>query len=491
MVGRQLHTVCTFVRIVRAMKQSVTFRLCLAFVALTAVVLAATLSLARWSFDRGFLDYVNAIEQVRLEGIRDVLIERYDRASNGWDQATLQRILSRERRFPPIGGHPSGGPPEGAPRGPEFPGPPGPPGHRTLGPPTALFDPDGQLLAGRLLDEPEAAQLTVPVLIDGQLVAELVSVPRRQLAAAPETAFSTRQMQASLLIGVVALLGAFLVSLVLARALVAPLRRALEGVNALASGDYDHRLNEPRSDEIGDLMRNLDRLGQTLAENQSSRNRWIADISHELRTPVAILAAELDAVRDGVRQVDDAQIDSFSEEVTRIRKLIDDLYELSLADLGGLRYEFCEADLAALIKDVTSTFMPRAAKLGIELRVDLPETARMEADTRRVEQLLLNLLENALAYTDQPGQIVVRLAHRSGDWCLCVEDSKPGVPEDECGLLFEPLYRREASRNRRAGGAGLGLAICRSISEAHGGEIVAMPSPLGGLKVEVTFWSNR
>ncbi len=485
-----LHSLCTFLRIVRRMTLSVTQKLCLAFVGLTLMMLAATLALARWSFERGFLDYVNALEQVRLEHLRDRLAMSFDERLGGWSATTLAPLFSAgPRRLPPPAGHGRPPPPPGQ-GGPEaHPGMPGPPDMRQ-GPPTALLDEDGMLLAGRMIDAPPDARMEVPVRIGDELVATLVSVPRRQLDAAPETAFSAQQFQASLVIGASALLAAVAVSLLLAGALVAPLQRALLGVQALADGDYAHRLDEPRKDEIGLLMRDLDRLGGTLQENRLARNRWIADISHELRTPVAVLSGELEAIRDGVRKADSTQLASLAEEVARLEKLIDDLYELSLADIGGLRYEFVEADLSDVVLALTDNARARLQSAGMELTLDVPPRLPVRFDRRRIEQLLMNLIENSLAYTDSPG--VIRLALTdAGEGCrLVIEDSPPGVPAAESEALFEPLHRLESSRSRRTAGAGLGLAICRNIVEAHGGEIRAKPSGLGGLRVEASLWSS-
>lgn len=271
-----LHDLCTFVRIVRRMRLSVTQKLCLAFVGLMLVMLAATLALARWSFERGFLDYVNALEQVRLERIRDRLQESFDQRSGGWSPSTLASLFAAPHRLPPPPmGRGTGGSPPPPPRLRDHEAPLAPPGAPEMrpGPPTALLDRGGRLIAGRRLEAPPEARMEIPVRIENEHVATLVSVPRRQLAAAPETAFSTQQYQASLVIGAGALLAAVAVSLLLAGALVAPLRRTLLGVQALVNGDYEYRLSEERDDEIGQLMRDLNRLGETLQENQRARNR--------------------------------------------------------------------------------------------------------------------------------------------------------------------------------------------------------------------------
>ena len=468
------------------MTLSVRAKLGIAFIGLTIVVLAATLTLARWSFERGFLDYVNALEQTRLNSLQDRVVAHYDPNTATWDKFGLEALLGPERRGkrgkarPPHEPWSRPGPhrnPKGRP----------PPPHV----PTALMTVNREIIAGNPLLAPESEQVQITIEYQSQPIAILASIPRNRIDQTPETAFSVQQLQATWLIGGLALLAALIVSILLSRFLTRPLTLAVKGVNTLALGDYSHRIDSDRSDEFGELTRDLDRLARTLEENLSARNRWIADISHELRTPVAILRGELDAIQDGLRKPGPKEIESLNEETVRLAKLIEDLYQLSLADVGGLSYEFETIDMADLIQHQLETFKMRHEHKGFEITATLPERALMEADSRRISQLLSNLLENSIAYTDRPGRIQVELIQTENNWSLIVQDSAPGVPAADCMRLFDPLHRQETSRNRRAAGAGLGLAICKNIVEAHGGTIHAEPSPLGGLRVMSRFWSQN
>ncbi|MEH6581271.1 MAG: ATP-binding protein [Halioglobus sp.] len=464
---------------------SIAQKLIAAFVGLTLLVLAATLGLARWSFEQGFLDYVNALEQTRLERFQPDLAAEYLSAGRNWSAlseerfATLVRRSAPRDRFrrPPPGTRP---PPPGGRHRP-------PPGS----PPTALYDMDDNLVAGKAIGMQGGLAIRVPIVVEGTPVGELRSEPRRSISSPLETEFSRQQLTTSWILGISSLLLAFGVSFVLARGLLAPVRRMIDSVAQLSSGDYSHRMNENRGDELGQLTRDIDRLGSTLEANQSSRRRLLADVSHELRTPLTVLTGEIEALKDGLRKFDETQLESLDQEVQRLRYLVDDLYELSISDVGGLRYRFATVNLTDSLRDTIEGMHQRAADLGIELSLATPETGgaaeavNVAADVQRIDQLLLNILENSLAYTDAPGRVVVGLSRTADVALITVDDTSPGVSEGDCEKLFDPLFRQEASRSRRSGGAGLGLAICRNIVTAHGGTVSASPSALGGVRIHI------
>ncbi|WP_222837441.1 ATP-binding protein [Marinobacter sp. F3R11] len=476
------------------MKLSISKKLILSFLGLTLVILISTLGLARWSFEQGFLDYVNALEESRLKLVAASLSREYADAGNSWSGMNRQRFEGILWEHAPANLEEAvsmGRPP---PRGlmlsvpgtvPSYPA--GMEWARELGPPTALYTTQGELIAGSLPSAAETRPIRVPVLVDGEPVGELRSAPRRHFSLPQETAFSRQQWVTSGLIGIVSLMLALVVSLLLTRVLLAPIRRAISAIAQLSSGDYAVRLNEHRADELGQLMGDLDRLAHKLEESRSSRQRWLASISHELRTPVTVLIGEIETMKDGIRPLDMAQILSLDQEVSRLRRLIDDLYELSVSDIGGLRYSFAPVDLMQRVTAAVDGIRGRATDKGIDLQVSGETDKMISGDSQRLDQLFINLLENSLAYTDSPGRIDITLARRGTRIVVRIQDTPPGVDVDECEKLFEPLYRHEVSRSRRIAGVGLGLAICRNIVEAHQGTITATPSELGGLCIELVF----
>ncbi|MFT7371479.1 MAG: two-component system sensor histidine kinase BaeS [Oleiphilaceae bacterium] len=263
-----------------------------------------------------------------------------------------------------------------------------------------------------------------------------------------------------------------------------------DGAKAVSSGSLSHRVTVTSQDEIGELGRDFNHLAQTLEQNESARKRWIADISHELRTPLAITSGELEAMEDGVRPLNIENVKSARDEIKHLQRLVNDLYELTNADIGAISYHKSSVDLAQLIQTEGEHFTLLAKEHSLNVNIIMPsERAVMQVDAGRLKQLVQNILGNSIKYTDAPGDIHITLKtfkqgkqHMAN---LIIEDSAPGVDTPHLGKLFDHLYRVEGSRNRKTGGSGLGLAISQQIVLAHQGEIKASASNLGGLKVSI------
>jgi two-component system sensor histidine kinase BaeS len=230
-------------------------------------------------------------------------------------------------------------------------------------------------------------------------------------------------------------------------------------------------------------------MAMTLEKHEKERSQWVADISHELRTPIAVLRGEIEALLDGVRTITPERVRSLYAEVLRLHRLVDDLYQLSLSDIGALTYRKENIDLARVLTESLEKYRPEFGQKGISLNASIPESADITvfADEERLIQLFANLLENSLRYTDERGELAVSLLSGKDLAVIEFQDSKPGVPDKDMSRLFDRLYRVEGSRSRKTGGAGLGLAISKNIIEAHGGTISAHQSSLGGLLIRVTL----
>lgn len=232
-------------------------------------------------------------------------------------------------------------------------------------------------------------------------------------------------------------------------------------------------------------------LTRTLEAAEQSRRDWVADTSHELRTPLAVLQAEIEALQDGVHEVNEHTLGVLHSEVRHLSKLVSDLNELAQADAGGLSYRFTRVDAGAIVTSVADAFRERLSQIGLKLEIEIKGSCLLEADADRLRQLWINLFENSLRYTNSGGLIRVRMKKGEDVLEATIEDSPPGVPAGMHEKLFERFFRADPSRTRGRGGSGIGLALVRSIVQTHGGTIKAGASELGGLELRLTFPMKR
>ena len=356
-----------------------------------------------------------------------------------------------------------------------------------------LLDAQRQHVIGfpRILANSEEREI---VDAQGRTLGWIVLAPVQSVTDAAALRFQSEQLRATLAAGVLALLLAALVAWWVARALLAPVREVAQATHRLAAGHHGTRVEVRGQDEVGRLAQDFNQLAQTLERNERLRRESMADISHELRTPLAVLRGEIEAMQDGIHPLTPQALGLLHGEVSALTRLVDDLHQLALADVGALRLRRDALDAAALVRAQVEAFAVRCAERRLRLTVDLPDAAAtplppLLADADRLGQLLHNLLDNAVRYTDAGGELRVALAHEpaAAQLLLTVEDSAPGVAPELLPRLFERFFRVESSRGRAGGGSGLGLSICRSLVEAHGGRIQAEASPLGGLKIRVVL----
>ena len=291
------------------------------------------------------------------------------------------------------------------------------------------------------------------------------------------------------------LAGVFLIiifiTIVLSRHFVRPIARLKNAVVKVNQGELSTRLTVNGHDELATLARNFNDLAATLQQNEASRKRWLADIAHELRTPLAIVKGELEAMEDGIRPLNIAGVRSVTDEVSHLQRLINDLNELNQAEIGAMRYQKSTLDFANLVSLSAERHRALLASQGLALSVTLPnKKISLWGDATRINQLLDNLFANSAKYTDAPGQIYCRLIADKQQLHLWLEDSKPGVIDADLEKLFDHLYRVDNSRNRKNGGSGIGLALCKNIVHAHQGSISAHASEHGGLAIKITFPSG-
>nr|WP_246443652.1 ATP-binding protein [Undibacterium amnicola] len=279
-----------------------------------------------------------------------------------------------------------------------------------------------------------------------------------------------------------------LAALLLALHFRRPIHKLVDGARALEQGHFETRLAVQRSDELGELATSFNQLAEKLAQAEQSRRQWVADTSHELRTPIAVLRAQLEALQDGVRPLNSDSLALMLRQVLSLNKLIDELYVLAKADIGTLQYQMQDMDIWTLLVEESAHFQERIHKAGLHLTVAAaPQDRRIEGDIERMRQVIHNLLENAVRYTTQGGHIRIQ-AHSDQQFLIMhIEDSAPEVPADALSKLGQRFYRLDSSRSREHGGSGLGLSLCCRIMEAHHADIEFSASELGGLHVKLRF----
>ncbi|HEY6134750.1 MAG TPA: ATP-binding protein [Rubrivivax sp.] len=348
-----------------------------------------------------------------------------------------------------------------------------------------LLDAQRRRIVG--FERPASDAVERAIMVDGLAVGWLVLTPFESASSGAEKRFADAQARTGWLVGGGAVLLAATVAFWASRRLLRPVRRVAEATHRLAAGDYTTRVPESAADdEIGRLGRDFNQLALTLQRNEAMRREFMADVSHELRTPLGVLHGEIEALQDGVRPLGPQALGSLKSEVATLHKLVDDLYELSLADVGALSYRKTELDLRTIIGETAGAFGERLRTSGLALALDLPpEPLPAFGDARRLRQLFANLLENSCRYTDAGGALRLRARRDGRQMLIDLHDSAPGVGAEQLPRLFDRFFRAEASRSRRSGGAGLGLSICERIVQAHEGRIEARPSPLGGLWLRV------
>ena len=459
-------------------------KLFLAFLLSSALLAVSMLALFQWSFDRGFLSYIQRVDQKRLDVIGSTLEQRLAQAPD-W-QSLLQpgmaeQLMDGVRDFPRPG-H-------------SFPGhdgrhPPPPPDDFHEPPPRRdprfrffILDANRQPLAGFYRER--ADNRLRPLMRGDTLVGYVGIEPKKVPQELIDQEFAASQSQNFIFMALIALAVSLLMAFPLASLLVKRINRLVEQVRQLSAGNYEHRIAPGGNDELNQLALHLNDLGRTLQETAHARRRMVADISHELRTPIATLRAQLEAIEDGVRPLNASAVQRLHEQVMRLSNLVHDLYELSLADIGALSYRKQLLDLRELTTTLVNSMQPQFAQAALELTVQDQCNGSLPVlgDQQRLTQLFANLLQNSLQYTTAPGQVRVHIRAENQTAVICVEDSAPGVEKSVQSRLFERLFRAESSRNRNTGGAGLGLSLCQTIAEAHNGSIVATDSTLGGLAV--------
>jgi two-component system OmpR family sensor kinase/two-component system sensor histidine kinase BaeS len=302
--------------------------------------------------------------------------------------------------------------------------------------------------------------------------------------------FADAENQAVWLAAVLAAFLAILLSLALTRQLNRPLKQLTLAAGRFADGHLKERVELKSRDEIGQLGKAFNEMAQSLEKSEESRRQMIADIAHELRTPLSTIQGNLEALLDGVYPTTSERIEAIHAKTLLLRRLVNDLQELSLADAGELSLEKQETDLGELLARLKEQVQSQFDEQNIELNLETQPLLIVHIDKERIEQVLLNLLSNALRYTEQ-GSVTIKTSQNAQEILVSIADTGKGINSGDLPHIFERFYRGDKSRSRSSGGAGLGLAISKRLVELHNGKIEVESQPGRGTVFTFSLPRNK
>jgi two-component system sensor histidine kinase BaeS len=351
----------------------------------------------------------------------------------------------------------------------------------------ALVDANGQVVfsQGDKQAIEQFAQLErgrgVPIRVDGEVVGWLRFVPRLQNPPpdSPEASFLSDTTRAILYSALGATIIALLLGVLFARTLTRPIRELTLATRALAKGELGQQVSVRTRDELGELAASFNQMSADLARFSELRRQLMADIAHELRTPLSLILGYTESLSDGKLPPSQETFDIMHDEAQHLSRLVDDLRTLSLVDAGELPLTRQPLDVPALLERVVLVHLPETQRRGISLWVEpSPALPAVEADPGRMAQVMENLVNNALCYTPQGGEISLSVEADGNTVKLRVRDNGAGIAPEDLPFVFDRFYRADESLQRSGTESGLGLAIAKSIVEAHGGSI-SVESVLG------------
>lgn len=359
----------------------------------------------------------------------------------------------------------------------------------------SLYDVDKQVIIGRdlITDNPYSEVIE----LNGKIIGWLSLVPSELVEGSPGNEFLAQQYKNYYIIALMVIALALVTAWLFSRHLLAPISSLIDGTYTLIRGNYSLRIEKKTNDELALLSDNVNVLAETLDKNQNNRFKWMSDVTHELKTPLTVLRGQLIGIQDGVFIADEQRVQLFIDQIDSMSNIVNDLYQLSITDVGGLTYKKQPLNPIQILLQVADSFTAKFEQK--KLYVDCSQLAQLMADKKcsvladkdRIRQLFVNLFENCCRYTAANGQIQISAQIVAKQLHIQIQDSAPGVPLAIQDKLFERFYRVEPSRNRGYGGSGLGLALCKQIIDAHQGEISTSDSSLGGLSINITLPEHR
>ncbi|WP_180068712.1 sensor histidine kinase efflux regulator BaeS [Acinetobacter sp. YH16038] len=347
----------------------------------------------------------------------------------------------------------------------------------------SLYDAKRRFVVGEASDEQISYR---PIMVENQVVGYLGLKPVLDQDDALSINFFSNQKRYLFLVYGLSILASLIAALLLATYFKKPIQRLLNGTRELTRGNYQHQVKVKRNDELGDLSNELNQLAVILDQHETSRRQWVADTSHELKTPLAVLQAQIEAMQDGIRKPTPEHFASMLAQVTSLKKLTQDLAALAQADAQQLQFYYATVNPWEVVQQELMNFQPKFEQADLKVTIE-GDGAEVELDLDRFKQIVANLLSNSIRYTEAGGQVHIHTEQNEKEWTLYVDDSPFGLTDEQLARIGERFYRVDDSRTRATGGTGLGLALSCKITQAMGGSLSFAHSPLGGLRCKLSF----
>lgn len=347
----------------------------------------------------------------------------------------------------------------------------------------SLYDAKQQFILGEPSENPVSYR---PIMVNGAVVGYLGLRPVLDQDDALSINFFSNQKRYLFLIYILSLIASLVAALLLATYFKKPIQHLLNATRELTKGNYQHQVKVNRNDELGDLSAEINQLAVILDQHENSRRQWVADTSHELKTPLAVLQAQIEAMQDGIRKPTPQHFASMLGQVSSLKKLTQDLADLAQAEAQQLHFYFTEIDPWSVIQQEVENFKPKFDQANLTVTAQGQGT-HLQLDVDRFKQIMVNLLSNSIRYTEAGGEVNIHTAEDLHSWSVIVDDSPLGLTDDQLANLGQRFYRVDDSRTRSTGGTGLGLALSAKIAQGLGGTLSFDHSPLGGLRCKLTF----
>lgn len=357
-----------------------------------------------------------------------------------------------------------------------------------------LLDEEGVVIANTQDSIPadpkdiSSLQGAIPLHDQGEVVGYLLPENQFPFTQQQESYLVSRLNTTAITSAAIAGIIALLLATYLANRLLQPVRKLTNAAEQIKEGNLGQRVDIKGDTELTTLGRVFNQMASRLESTAARRKSLTADIAHELRTPLSVQQAHLEALQDGIYDLSLDNLQPIQEQNQTLIRLVDDLRTLSLADAGELTLERTETDLNQLVAKVVSRFEPQFAKKDLKINLTYAQKSpTIKVDPQRIEQIVINLLSNALRHTTEGNTIQIDIKKQKGQVVFTVHDQGEGIPEEEIPYIFERFYKSSTSRKREDGGTGLGLSISQKLAQAHGGKLEARNHPQGGAVFSLTL----